>query len=301
MAKKDFNAANLTAAIRKARELMVDGMGDDYAPRNRKNLGATSFITVYRNKEHPEKHRYHRSVGAPCHGSHLLIPQSISLDEWERLFNLTLPSIQKWDDEHMTANTLWYDYILNRAPFSHVYRTKRADLFIERGAIMLGGNNSITECHFALVASRSPSEYPDVPVIFEKLVKLGLNEHTAFATACFTRLDKSATKNPRLLMCSRGHMMLTPTSCNFLNYLKWDRTADNTDPYHSAIGYWGVDAQFGETLKASRFETVIEDFLSIEKVTDAWGDKVETKTLLLDKDIIKGLDVFTRGLMKTGA
>lgn len=290
----NFKAASLTEAYRKARKLLHKKLGDDYKKRDRDIANAVSYITVYQNVADPTSFTCFVNAYAPCHGSHLAPGDGMSMGDipkrWIRCFNVSLPAIRNWEDEAMKDFECYLDYLINRSFVSHVYKTKRVDLFIEQGAVVNGGGEDITLVHFALVAGRIPREYPDVATVFRKLVEKGVNEHLAFPMACFMRF-KSVDKESLVISDSRGHMMLAPRRCHFINFLKVKRVSDkNILPYTHAQSYMGVDAQFGVPTSSNMFATWIKDLATETRTEDAWGDVIVESAVVLDDKTVEALN-----------
>ena len=122
----------------------------------------------------------------------------------------------------------WIRYILEQSPFKSTFAEDRINAGWRRGYYIFNADVDANLLCAALVAIRSMSEYPKIPVMFDKLTKAGADPDMAFFSAYMTGVDRAG----RFFInttTEEGHVAMVPSwfeDSNLANFIK-----ANFDPY----------------------------------------------------------------------
>ena len=140
---------------------------------------------------------------APCHAG----LNHMNVTEKSLVVDMTYP-IRGEVDNRIAKR--WIRYILEKSPFRSVFAEEHINAGWRRGYYIFDADADANLLAACLVAVRSVSEYPKIPVMFDKLVRAGTDADMAFFAAYMTGVNKDGTFFLNM-DTKEGHVAMVPS------------------------------------------------------------------------------------------
>lgn len=235
---------------------------------------AKQAFRVYQDKGH-NGNAYHIRVGeelklltGPCHG----FIRNAGGPKSAAIVTLLVRSFESRKQPDMPVMERYYDFIFNRSPWASCFVDKDAKQCLEDKCVTLSVEAPANLLQGALMTTRHTWEMKDRVILWDKMVKQGVDERIAFIAMNFASVSGDE------VVFTHHDSDHSPVDCRKVTdtgvglFMTEPRKKDLNPPYNQGGSYEGVKAMW-----QVRGKTLCEDF---ERAFEAWNTRKKSSAVV---------------------